>query len=85
MQVSTNKIKRYINAGYDLNFLSRIQSENVNFRENDAYIKQGDGYHVVAHTPTDKFPESGLPEFWMEPLMLLENVNTFVSIAHASN
>lgn len=38
MWLSKRKIKKYLNKGYDLNLLGRIEpTGNVNFGENDAY------------------------------------------------
>ena len=86
MFLSKRKVNTYLRHGYDLNFISRIQPQgNVNFKENDAYWKQGDGYHQVLHIPHDKFPESGLPDNWLQELALVNGVNTFIAIEHASN
>lgn len=79
-------IKKYIRSGYDLNLQSRIlPSGNITFNENDSYWKQGDGYHKVVHVPHDKYPESGLPDYWMSSMMLIDGVNSFVALQHASN
>lgn len=84
--LTKRQVKKLIQKGYDLNFISRIQpSGNLNFKENDSYWKQGDGYHKVLHIPYDRYPESGLRNFWMGDLMLLEGVNSFVAVQHASN
>ena len=84
--LTKRRVKKYIQKGYDLNFISRIQpSGNLNFKENDSYWKQGDGYHKVLHIPYDRYPASGLRDFWMGDLMLLEDVNSFVAVQHGSN
>ena len=84
--LTKRRVKKYIQKGYDLNFISRIQpSGNLNFKENNSYWKQGDGYHKVLHIPYDRYPESGLRDFWMGDLMLLEDVNSFVAVQHGSN
>ena len=86
MWLSKRKIKKYLNKGYDLNLLGRIEpTGNVNFGENDAYWKQGDGYYKLDHIPNDGYPQSGLRKFWLQDIMLAHGVNSFVAVEHGSN
>ena len=85
MDLSSRKIKKYIREGYDLNLISRIQSDIPDFKYDDRYWRQANGYYKIAHVPYDRYPEHGLPDFWMSDLMLVDNVISFMSLEHASN
>ena len=85
MDLSSRKIKNYIRAGYDLNLISRIQSDTPDFKHDDRYWRQANGYYKILHVPYDRYPADGLPDFWMSDLMLVDNVISFMSLEHASN
>ena len=85
MDLSSRKIKKYIREGYDLNLISRIQSDIPDFKYDDRYWRQANGYYKIAHVPYDRYPEHGLPDFWMSDLMLVDNVISFMSLEHTSN
>ena len=85
MDLNSRKIKKYIREGYDLNLISRIQSDIPDFKHDDRYWRQANGYYKIAHVPYDRYPEHGLPDFWMSDLMLVDNVISFMSLEHASN
>ncbi len=38
----------------------------------------------LPHVPYDRYPEHGLPDFWMSDLMLVDNVISFMSLEHAA-
>ena len=85
MDLSSRKIKKYIREGYDLNLISRIQSDIPDFKYDDRYWRRANGYYKIAHVPYDRYPEHGLPDFWMSDLMLVDNVISFMSLEHAAN
>ena len=85
MDLNSRKIKKYIREGYDLNLISRIQSDIPDFKYDDRYWRQANGYYKIAHVPYDRYPEHGLPDFWMSDLMLVDNVISFMSLEHATN
>lgn len=49
MDLSSRKIKKYIREGYDLNLISRIQSDIPDFKYDDRYWRQANGYYKIAH------------------------------------
>lgn len=85
MDLNSRKVRKYVREGYDLNLISRTQSDIPDFKYDDRYWRQANGYYKVCHVPYDKYPENGLPNFWMGDLMLIDNVNSFMSIEHSSN
>lgn len=48
MDLSSRKIKKYIREGYDLNLISRIQSDIPDFKYDDRYWRQANGYYKIA-------------------------------------
>lgn len=83
--LGSKKVNSLINSGYDLNFLSRVQSSNPNFKENDAYVKKGDGYQTAISIANDGYPTSGLGRYWLESVMLMNSVNSFLAIGPADH
>lgn len=62
MDLNSRKIKKYIREGYDLNLISRIQSDIPDFKH-DRW-RNSNGYYKIAHVPYDRYPEHGLTSGW---------------------
>ena len=74
MDLSSRKIKKYIREGYDLNLISRIQSDIPDFKYDDRYWRQANGYYKIAHVPYDRYPAHGLPDFWISVIWNMSNL-----------
>lgn len=59
------EILRLTQAGYDLDFLARIQPQG-NLKRHARYLEMGDGY--VTCLRVYKYPAHGLMPFWGVPL-----------------
>lgn len=78
-----HKLRKYTQAGYDLDFLARVQPHgNLDFRA-DRYYQGGDGYYTVLHVY--QYPAKGLNTFWLQDLMLIDGTRSFLSVYHEDN
>ncbi|MFD3388816.1 virulence factor [Ligilactobacillus salivarius] len=81
--LSKNKIKKYQEKGYDLDFLSKVQPKgNIDFRT-DRYYYSGSGYSTVLHVYG--YPTNGLMNFWLQDLMLIDGTRAFLSVYQEDN
>ncbi|MDT1958975.1 ATPase [Carnobacterium divergens] len=68
--MNSKQITALKKAGYDLDFIERIQPQG-GIRFDERYVKGGDGYYACLHVY--RFPRN-VPPFWMTNLT--ENINT---------
>lgn len=81
--LSKKKQKEYLEQGYDLDLLKKIQPHgNINFKP-DNYYYGGDGYYTVLHVYG--YPTKGLDNFWLLDLMQLSGTRTFLSVYREDN
>ncbi|WP_019773944.1 hypothetical protein [Streptococcus sobrinus] len=78
--LSLKRQRQLKEAGYDLDFLWRIQPQGGIIFHADDYWKSGDGYHTCLHFYD--YPSEGLDRFWLQDLTQLKDTQSFVSILH---
>ena len=71
------EIRRYEEAGYDLDFLAKVQTQG-NLRVHGRYIEMGDGFLTCLRVY--RYPSQGLGRFWGVPLTNNMNTMSVVSV-----
>ena len=70
-------VTRLKQQGYDLNLIAKTQPQ-ANIQFNSTYTRVGTGYMACLHVY--RYPNKGLTDFWLNPLINSKNVISVVSI-----
>lgn len=83
MVLEQRKLKRLLQEGYDLDFVSGVQPQgNLDFTKSDSFWLQGDGVHTSQYVVD--YPTTGLGYHWQSDIMNQPGTRAFLMI-HTKN